>query len=196
MKCAHCKQNLRNTCDKTGFDCTGGKLVLPEYKLAENRPFHSLSSEFQSWFGDTLTRLEELIKFCEAMNYRRLGLAFCVGLAREAGDLVTVLEGRSFRVESVCCKVVGLKKEDFGLKKVDPEKCEILCNPVAQAKILNRAKTELNIELGLCVGHDILFHKYSRAPVTVFAVKDRVLAHNPLGVFQASYLRKRFGLEE
>jgi len=196
LKCAHCKQNPRNACDKTGFDCTGGKLELPEYALPENRPFHALSSVFQCQFGNTLTRLEELIKFCEAMSYRKLGLAFCVGLAREAGDLATVMESRGFRVESVCCKVVGLKKDDFGLEKVDREKCEILCNPVAQAKILNRAKTELNIELGLCVGHDILFHKYARAPVTVFAVKDRVLAHNPLGVFQASYLRRRFGLEE
>lgn len=196
MKCADCKQNPRNACNKTGMDCTGGKLVLPEYDLPENRPFLALSSEFQCQFGSTLNRLEELVKFCGAMGYRKLGLAFCMGLAREAGDLAAVLESRGFRVKSVCCKVGGLKKEDFGLEKMNPEKCETLCNPVAQAKILNRAKAELNIELGLCIGHDILFHKYVRAPVTVFAVKDRVLAHNPLGVFQASYLRRRFGLEE
>jgi uncharacterized metal-binding protein len=39
----------------------------------------------------------------------------------------------------------------------------------------------LNILLGLCVGDDTLFIKHSKAPVTVLAVKDRVLAHNPLG---------------
>ena len=56
-----------------------------------------------------------------------------------------------------------------------------MCNPIGQAKLLNEAKTDLNIVLGLCVGHDTLFFKYSDAPVTVLAVKDRVLAHNPLG---------------
>ena len=31
------------------------------------------------------------------------------------------------------------------------------------------------------MGHDILFTKHSKAPVTTLAVKDRVLTHNPLG---------------
>jgi uncharacterized metal-binding protein len=32
------------------------------------------------------------------------------------------------------------------------------------------------------VGHDSLFFKYAQAPTTVFAVKDRVLGHNPMAV--------------
>jgi len=56
-----------------------------------------------------------------------------------------------------------------------------MCNPITQAEFLNKEKTDLNIVIGLCVGHDSLFMKYSEAPVTVLAVKDRVLAHNPLG---------------
>jgi len=55
-----------------------------------------------------------------------------------------------------------------------------MCNPIGQALVLNEAKTEFNILMGLCVGHDSLFLKNSDAPVTVFAVKDRVLGHNPL----------------
>jgi uncharacterized metal-binding protein len=55
-----------------------------------------------------------------------------------------------------------------------------------QARLLNEDKTELNLMLGLCVGHDSLFFKHSDAPVTVFAVKDRVLAHNPLGALYLS----------
>ena len=46
--------------------------------------------------------------------------------------------------------------------------------------MLNTAETEFNILLGLCVGHDSMFMKYSQAMVTVFAVKDRALGHNPL----------------
>jgi uncharacterized metal-binding protein len=37
-----------------------------------------------------------------------------------------------------------------------------------------------NVLLGLCVGHDSLFFKYTEAPGTVLAVKDRLLGHNPL----------------
>ena len=61
-----------------------------------------------------------------------------------------------------------------------------MCNPIAQAQLLNEEKTEFNIVLGLCVGHDTLFFKYSEAPVTVLAVKDRALAHNPLGALYLS----------
>ena len=46
--------------------------------------------------------------------------------------------------------------------------------------------------MGLCVGHDSLFFRYSTAPVTVLVTKDRVLAHNPIGAlnFADSYYRK------
>ena len=39
---------------------------------------------------------------------------------------------------------------------------------------------ELDLLLGLCVGHDTLFIKNAGAPITVVAVKDRVTGHNPL----------------
>jgi uncharacterized metal-binding protein len=54
-----------------------------------------------------------------------------------------------------------------------------------RAHFLQKAGTELNVMLGLCVGHDSLFSAHSHAPVTVLAVKDRILGHNPLA---ASYL--------
>ena len=44
-----------------------------------------------------------------------------------------------------------------------------MSNPIGQAAFLNKVKTGLNIILGLCVGHDALFIKYSEAPITVFA---------------------------
>jgi uncharacterized metal-binding protein len=55
-----------------------------------------------------------------------------------------------------------------------------MCNPIYQAKLLNHEKTDFNILLGLCVGHDSLFFKFTEAPTTVLAVKDRVTGHNPL----------------
>jgi uncharacterized metal-binding protein len=45
--------------------------------------------------------------------------------------------------------------------------------------VLNEANTDLNIAIGLCVGHDSLFYKYSDALVTTLVAKDRVTGHNP-----------------
>ncbi len=58
--------------------------------------------------------------------------------------------------------------------------------PIAQAEICNEEDTEFNIVMGLCVGHDSMFLKNANALCTVFAVKDRVLAHNPLGAVYTS----------
>jgi uncharacterized metal-binding protein len=63
---------------------------------------------------------------------------------------------------------------------------ESMCNPIAQAMIVNDAKVEFNVLLGLCVGHDSLFFKYAKAPTTVLAVKDRVTGHNPLAAIYLS----------
>ena len=61
-----------------------------------------------------------------------------------------------------------------------------MCNPILQAMVLNDGKTDLNVLLGLCVGHDSLFFKYAEAPCTVLAVKDRLLGHNPLAAIYTS----------
>ena len=195
MKCADCKQTPKNRCDKDGFDCSGGKLDLAVYQEDINKPHHLSSGNLQAECGNNLTRLEELIKFASSMKVKRIGIGFCVGLAEETGILVKMLENVGFKVDSVCCKICGLDKKDYEVPYAQPEKSfESLCNPAGQAMVLNKSKTELNISVGLCVGHDILFQKYSDAPVTTFVTKDRVLAHNPLGVVYSSYYRKKFGI--
>ncbi len=129
------------------------------------------------------TRIEEIAEFARKMNYRRLGLAFCVGLRREAKIVAEIYSARDFEVVSVICKAGCSDKKLIGLddeQKIVPRQPEAMCNPVNQALILNHSRTELNILLGLCVGHDSIFLKEAKAPCTVLAVKDRVLGHNPL----------------
>ena len=68
-----------------------------------------------------------------------------------------------------------------------------MCSPITQAEILNDEGTDFNIVVGLCVGHDSLFFKYSQAPVTILVAKDRVFGHNPaagLYLSGSSYYRK------
>ncbi|WP_274596750.1 DUF1847 domain-containing protein [Desulfurobacterium thermolithotrophum] len=49
----------------------------------------------------------------------------------------------------------------------------------------------MNVIVGLCIGHDMLFQMHSRAPVTTLIVKDRVLAHNPVGALYSNYYKRK-----
>ena len=142
-------------------------------------------------------RVEEIAQFAKKMGYKKLGIASCLGLRDEAAILCEILENRGFEVISVCCKAGAIPKERIGItpeqKIKGPDAFEAMCNPITQAKILNEAGTELNILVGLCVGHDSLFNKYAEAPVTVLVAKDRVFVHNPvMGLYLAHspYYRK------
>jgi uncharacterized metal-binding protein len=128
-------------------------------------------------------RLLEVIEFALKMKYNKLGLVFCNGLRNEAKVVENILSVNGFEVVSAMCKVGRQPKETIGIRddqKVRKGAFETMCNPIAQAYVMNDEKTEFNIMMGLCVGHDSLFLKYSEAPCTVFAVKDRLLGHNPL----------------
>ena len=141
-------------------------------------------------------RVEEIAQFARKMGYTRLGIAFCGGLRKEAAVLDAILKKRAFDVVSVCCSVGGVPKETIGINQEQKiggaGVWETMCNPIAQAKILNEAETQLNIAVGLCVGHDALFFKYADAPTTVLIAKDRVFGHNPVAaLYQSeSYYRK------
>lgn len=129
------------------------------------------------------TRIQEILDFIEKMHYRKIRLVFCMGLRREACEVQKILENRGLEVVSVTCKNGAFPKSFIGIRddqKIQGCSDEIMCNPIGQAFFMNREKTELNIILGLCVGHDTLVLKYLEAPVTVLAVKDRVTGHNPL----------------
>jgi uncharacterized metal-binding protein len=39
-------------------------------------------------------RIEEVMEFAEKMGYKRLGIAFCIGLKSEASTLTRILEAR------------------------------------------------------------------------------------------------------
>ena len=135
-------------------------------------------------------RILELIRFSQKCGYRKLGLAFCRGLTNEARILTEILESKNFEVVSVCCKVGATPKERIGIepqqKISGPESWESMCSPITQAEVLNSEKVDLAIMLGLCIGHDTLFIKYCRVPMTVIAVKDRVTGHNPLAALYLS----------
>ena len=152
------------------------------YKDEENHKIARASALVVSEGYCQKTRLEETMDFANKCGYKKIGLAFCIGLVNESKILSEVLSYNGFEVDSVICKNGHVSRELIGMDNTNVP----MCNPIGQAVFLNEAETDLNIALGLCVGHDSLFIKYSKAPVTVFAVKDRVLCHNPLSaIYQA-----------
>jgi len=146
------------------------------------------ASDVEALYYCTLNRLEEIMEFSRRMGYKKLGIAFCIGFRDEAEMLGKILS-EEFEVNSACCKVSAMKKDDIGAVR-RPWIGEISCNPAEQARVLDAAGCQFNIVLGLCVGHDSLFYRHSKAPVTTFVVKDRVLGHNPVSVLYSQYLRK------
>ncbi len=141
------------------------------------------------------TRIEDIMDFARRIGAQRLGIAHCIGLMNEAKIAMEIFVAGGFDVHTVCCKVGSIPKENVGLKdaeKVRPGTYEPICNPVAQAELLAKAGTQLNIVVGLCVGHDSLFFMHSKAPTTVLVAKDRVLGHNPVAALYTakSYYRR------
>ncbi|MFX1418903.1 MAG: DUF1847 domain-containing protein [Promethearchaeota archaeon] len=139
-------------------------------------------------------RLKDTIEFARGMGFKKIGLALCVGLLREAKKIADILNKYGFEVSSVCCKTgsiakteVGVPKEYTILSKTGHPLGFVSCNPVAQALLLNKAKTDLNLIIGLCVGHDITFTHLSKAPVSTLIAKDRSHPHNPAAVLYTSY---------
>ena len=147
-------------------------------------------------------RLKDTIEYAKGMDYKKLGLAFCVGLHSEAEQIAKILGDYGLEVVSVCCKTgsvpkskVGVPEEYIMISKTGYPIGKVTCNPAAQALLLNKAKTDLNIIVGLCVGHDITFTHLLKAPVTTLIAKDRSSPHNPAACLFTHYGKTFFSID-
>ncbi len=178
--------------------CRKGKNCYPEinngitdiYNKDDNLKITRAAAAIEARHYMQATRLQETSLFAMEMGYKKLGIATCIGLIREAQTIAEFLN-KHFEVLLVICKNGGLPKRSLDLPQINPENDEVMCNPIGQALFLNQKQTDMNIICGLCVGHDMLFTKYSEAPVTTIIVKDRVLGHNPAAVLYSSYYRTK-----
>jgi uncharacterized metal-binding protein len=170
--------------------------VLELYKGdGEEARISRAAAEVEGVYYGKLTRVEEIIAFANRIGAKRIGIATCIGLIAETRIFVKILDAHGLKSYSVLCKVGSVDKAEVGL----PEELKILkgahesiCNPIFQAKLLNAQKTDLNVIVGLCVGHDSLFIKHSDALVTTLITKDRVLGHNPAAaLYTAGFYYKR-----
>lgn len=159
-----------------------------------------VSAGIEGEFYGKLTRVEETIEFIKRMGYKKIGIASCVGLMNETRMFAKILKANKINYYTVGCKIGAVDKTEIGIpneKKLN-RGCghESMCNPIMQAKALEAQGTDFNIVIGLCVGHDTLFLRHSKAPTTVMIVKDRVLGHNPVAaLYTATSMYSRFKKE-
>ena len=207
--CAYCPSNVRacraGESDKRGPGFCPIK-VDPEtmehahalYDDAQVREISRVSAIVESAGYCKWTRVEEVVQFAKRMGYTKIGIANCISFVDLAKVLSGILESHGFEVVSVACKHGSIPKEEMGIadaEKVRPGQFEALCNPVSQAELLNRHGCQLNVVMGLCIGHDSLFFKYAQGLTTVLVTKDRVLGHNPIAALHLadSYYSKVWG---
>jgi uncharacterized metal-binding protein len=126
-----------------------------------------------------IDRVQEIIEYAKHTGMKTIGIANCTTFNKEADKLEEMLIGEGFSVAKVNCKLGRVPFTDLV-----PGYRGVSCNPAGQAKYLEDNNTELNIMMGLCLGHDIIFNSKSKAPVTPLIVKDRKLKHQTLEILK------------
>ena len=173
----NCLQCTSKECKKTGRDCNNSHdQVVDEYRTESVRELYKNADDLVAGGkAGTLSRLEEIILFARSQRYRNIAIAYCFSMETWAKQVADILKARDFTVSSVRCTINGIRENEI----VPELKESVNCNPVGQAQELNRSKADLVIEMGLCLGHDILFHQHLTKPMTVLFVKDRKYGNVP-----------------
>lgn len=185
-------------CLTTHLEDSDMEWALERYEEGRNKEIMIASAEVEYEGYCQWTRVQEIMEFARKINARKIGIANCIGLINEARIFTRILRANGFEVYSVICKVAGKPKSSVGIPAVCESIGAAMCNPILQARLLNNAQTDLNVVIGLCVGHDSLFYKYSDAYVTTLVTKDRVTGNNPAAALYTaqSYYKKKFHLDE
>lgn len=172
------------------------KWSLEKYDEDKNHEVMVASAEVEFEGYCSWTRVEEIIYFARKIGAKKIGIANCIGLLNEARIFARILRKNGFEPYSVICKVAGYAKSSIGIPKQCEEIGASMCNPILQARLMNESQMDLNVVIGLCVGHDSLFYKYSEAYVTTLVTKDRVTGNNPAASLYTanSYYKKKFNL--
>ncbi len=153
--------------------------MTDQIKLYNQKDLSFMRAAEDSWLKAT-NRIEEIKKFAKLTGIKRIGIAHCIGMTKEANQLKQRLS-ESFEVITVDCKH---GKIPASMMLNDEKEKGSSCNPAGQADFLAQQKTELNLVMGLCVGHDIIFNMKSKAPTSTLIVKDREHHHNPFLEFE------------
>ncbi len=186
VNCNKMQANYPPFCLTTNIDPALLESAMEEYNDPMIRSIAIAAAEVETENYCKMTRLEETIEFAKKLHAKKIGIATCAGLIGESRTVARIFRTHGFEVFGVACKCGTQKKTSIGVPEFCNATGENMCNPVLQAKYLNKENTDLNILIGLCVGHDSMFYRFADAPVTTLVSKDRIMAHNTVGaIYQA-----------
>ena len=168
------------------FSCLNCAGEACEYETGENPP--------QCVQGLVTDEVHEEVhgRYADPENHRIMKAA--VMTSERCSNLTRVQE--TIEVFGVACKVESNHRDDLDLVLEDGKRGSVLCNPIMQARLLDQAGTDLNVVMGLCVGHDTLFYKHSHAPTTTLVTKDHITGNNACAGLYASKTVYRRRLNE
>lgn len=172
MNCASCKGKTCRTARSCGAEDFPADEIIEGYLEENNQAVVRAAARLvDGGLAGQLSRIEELRQFIKDRGYRRVGLAYCYGMEKDAQDVISWFEANGIGISAVSCTVGGLAQNRVN---AESSLCGVSCNPLGQAAQLRAEGVDLAIQFGLCLGHDILFGHAFTGDQTVLVVKDRV----------------------
>lgn len=143
---------------------------------------NSASALIDNGRAGTINRVQEVVAFCLDRKFVKIGVAYCFGMKSLAMEFCEILESHGMIALPVSCTSGAVKESELDSRKNTEA---VSCNPAGQAMVLDKMSPDFVVEMGLCLGHDVIFHQQLNLPFTVLVVKDRVLAHNSAAALSA-----------
>ncbi len=179
MNCIDCNDKIcrkqQNSCERESFDKTE---TIEQYQESSNCEIIKAAAHLvDNGKAGKLSRFQEIIEFSKSMNYKKIGLAYCYGMERQAIAIQKIFSENELTILPISCSVGGLKQSE-----VNVASCihKVSCNPLGQAQQLNDENVDFTLVMGICLGHDILLQRNLKMDFTTIVVKDRVHNHSPL----------------
>ena len=179
MECTLCKSKSCRDLVSCGNESYQRDSILGAYRDPETlETMRSASRLVDGGRAGTLSRLEEIAAFAQDRSWKRIGLAYCRSIERDAALVSKYLRSKGLRVEAVCCSTGAITQDEIDS---EAKKHKVSCNPLGQAEQIRAFDADFVVDMGLCVGHDILFRAaMCGVPGTTLAVKDRTSGNDPM----------------
>lgn len=178
MDCTSCTIKSCRQSDSCGVENFSSDGLVADYQEIENQKIvRAAAALVDNGRAGTLSRLQETIAFIKSMDYKKVGLAYCYGMEKDAKLLKDIFKAEDIRLRTVSCTVGGINQVE-----INQNSCieKVSCNPLGQAHELNQAEVDFVIIMGICLGHDVLLQRNLQCDFTTLVVKDRVYDHAPL----------------
>lgn len=188
MECTICKAKSCCTMESCGNEAFLREDVRDAYHDQDTQATVQAAARLvDGGRAGSLNRLEEIAEYALDRSWKRIGLAYCYGIESDATLVSRYLRSKGLRVEAVSCTTGALAQDEMNEASTIHK---VGCDPLGQAEQIKSASVDLVVEMGLCLGHDILFRSgLVGIPATTLVVKDRTTVHDPLRAIRNLSLR-------